>query len=344
MKGTSLRYAHGSERARMTKYDPDIFILEYQMFRVALLHVLAEHDVPLNDNELMVINGSIDKAIRDSVMTFSAVVAQMQEQFIAALTHDMRTPLQTASMAVEIIALTAESSQTKALARRAAENLIRVDKMAQSLPNTVVFHQGQKLLLELTNFDMMDVIKEVTRSASDRDGFRCEVIGEPAYGWWAQDAMCRSLENLVGNAVKYGDQRKPIRIAVETAHEALVLSAHNEGAPVPMEEQETTFQVFRRSENATKGDKQGRGVELPYVRAVVESLGGVITVDRTPERGTTFTITMPLYARPFQSTSKASLAEEWKPSRTLYLVCLLLADCVEKVWKQSFVENVRTKP
>jgi signal transduction histidine kinase len=209
VEGTSLGFAHGSERARMTNYDPEILILEYQMFRSALFHVLQEHDVPLSKNELLVINSSIDEAIRDSVMAFSSVVSQMREQFIAALTHDMRTPLQTANMAVEIIALTTDSPKIKELARRAAENLQRVSNMTQGLLDTMVFQHGQHLRLELTNFDIMDIVKEVARSASDKDGAKCEVIGEPAYGWWDHDAMFRSLENLVGNAVKYGDQRHP---------------------------------------------------------------------------------------------------------------------------------------
>jgi signal transduction histidine kinase len=309
-EGTSLGYAHGSERARLTNYDPEILIMEYQMFRTALIQILADNDVHLGKQELLTINSSIDEAIRESVMAFSAVVAQMREQFIAALTHDMRTPLQAASMAVEIIALTTDAPKIKELARRAVENLGRVDKMAQAMLDTMVFHQGQNLRLELSNFDIMDVVKEVTRSFSDKDGVRCEVMGETAYGWWSQDAMYRSLENLIGNAVKYGDQRKPIRIAFEAKHEGLTLSVHNEGMPIPVEEQEAIFQVFRRSDNATKGDMQGWGVGLPYVRAVVESLGGGITVDSTSERGTTFTITLPLDARPFQSPSNSSISDK----------------------------------
>lgn len=260
VEGTSLGYAHGSERARLTNYDPEILILEYQMFRAALLSVLTEHEVKLTKEELLVINSSIDEAIRDAVMAFSGVVAQLREQFIAALTHDMRTPLGTASMAAELIVLTTDSPKTKELAMRIVDNVARVDKMAQGLLDTMVFHKGQNLRLELTNFDMMDVVNEVARTTKEREGTICEVMGEPTYGWWSQDAMHRALENLVSNAVKYGEPRKPVRIALAKAHESLVLSVHNEGMPIPVDEQEAIFQVFRRSDNAKKGDKIGWGL------------------------------------------------------------------------------------
>ena len=309
VEGSSVAYAHGSERAKMSNYDLEHLILEYQTFKSSLFQVLTANNVALNKEEIGIINTSIDEAIRDAVMAFSTMVAQMREQFIAALTHDMRNPLHTASMAVELIALTSNTSRIKELARRASDNLGRLDKMIQTMLDTMVFHRGQTLRLDLSCFDIMEVIEEVTHFFEEKDGVRCEVMGKQAYGWWNQEALYRSLENLIGNAIKYGDLRRPIRIAVATSHEMLSLSVHNEGMPIPIEEQEGVFQAFRRTEGASRGDKQGWGVGLPYVRAVVESLGGEVIVDSTHERGTTFTINIPLDARPFQNMPNAGSAE-----------------------------------
>lgn len=80
-------------------------------------------------------------------------------------------------------------------------------------------------------------------------------------------------------------------------------TCHNEGPPIPVEEQHAVFEAFRRASNVKEGKKPGWGVGLPYVRAVVESHGGAIVLDSAMERGTTFTITVPLDSRPFQKTS-----------------------------------------
>jgi signal transduction histidine kinase len=113
--------------------------------------------------------------------------------------------------------------------------------------------------------------------------------------------MKRALENLVGNAVKYGAPDKQIRIKIDEMHERLLLSVHNEGNPIPPEELEDIFQFFQRSLTAKESKKQGWGIGLPYVREVAESHGGSIGVDSAAERGTTFLIDIPVDARPYQN-------------------------------------------
>lgn len=110
--------------------------------------------------------------------------------------------------------------------------------------------------------------------------------------------MKRALENVVGNAVKYGRPGAPIRILAAEIHARLVLSVHNEGEPIPPGEQEGIFQMYRRADAARLARQQGWGIGLPYVRAVAESHGGSIALDSTAERGTTFTIDIPQDCRP----------------------------------------------
>lgn len=81
----------------------------------------------------------------------------------------------------------------------------------------------------------------------------------------------------------------------------MLLSVHNEGEAIPPDQVEAVFQVFRRAQAAKDGDQQGWGIGLPYVRSVAESHGGSIDVDSSADRGTTFTIDIPLDARPFQN-------------------------------------------
>jgi signal transduction histidine kinase len=126
-------------------------------------------------------------------------------------------------------------------------------------------------------------------------------VGNSVHGWWGREAVKRALENLVGNAVKYGTPSKPIRLKVDSTHERVIVTVHNEGDPIPPEETESVFQVFQRAKAAKQGKQQGWGIGLPYARSVAESHGGSIGVDSTKERGTTFLIDMPIDSRPFQN-------------------------------------------
>lgn len=302
---TSLASEHGGERARLTNYDPDALILEYQLLRSIIFEVAEREAIALTVQQTGIINASIDNAIRESVTAFSLVVAALREQFVMTLTHDLKTPLHAATMGAEIVAATAATDQAKQAAQTIQRNLRRMDEMINSLLDTMVFHQGEKLKLNLSHFDMRALAEEICEQTALRDGRTFEVVGQALKGWWDRGAMRRVLENLINNAVKYSPPNTAIRIGVEEMHEQLLLCVHNQGPPIPVDEQESVFQVFRRARQAKEGKIQGWGIGLPYVRAVAESHGGSVFVDSSAERGTTFSVDIPVDARPFQDMPAA---------------------------------------
>ena len=83
------------------------------------------------------------------------------------------------------------------------------------------------------------------------------------------------------------------------------MSLHNEGAPIPLEQTESLFQLYHRAEEARK-KSVGWGVGLPFVRRVAEGHGGSVLVSSTAEEGTTFSIDMPVDARPFDKAPSAA--------------------------------------
>ena len=155
--------------------------------------------------------------------------------------------------------------------------------------------------VDLAYVDIADVVKEVQAQLAVTHDARFQIFGGSVKEWWDRDVLKRAIENLVGNAVKYGDISKPIRISFAETYERLILMVHNEGQPIPLEEQEGIFQIFRRVHAVRESKVQGWGIGLPFVRGVAESHGGSIVIDSAIERGTTLTIDIPLDSRPFQN-------------------------------------------
>ena len=151
--------------------------------------------------------------------------------------------------------------------------------------------------MSLAPVDIYEVVKEVLAEAIIAYGPRFQVSGRAISGHWDRTALKRALENLIGNAVKYGRADTPITITIDEAHERLALSVHNEGDPIPPQDQECVFQMYRRTGNAKRNDAKGWGIGLPYVRAVAESHGSSVTIDSSAERGTTFVIDIPTDGR-----------------------------------------------
>ena len=313
-EGTTIAGEHGGERARLTKFSPAALIREYQIFRWVIFEVLHQHGVVLTPSETLTINTSIDAGIRDAIMAFSLVHAALREQFVAALTHDLRGPLATASMAFQLILMETDPAKMKTFAAKGTENIRRMDGMIQDLLDSMALPGGQPMHLALTCFDIADVVTEVQLQAATAHAVRFQTFGASVKGWWDRDILKRIVENLVGNAVKYGDMTKPIRISFAEANERLILMVHNEGQAIPPEEQENVFQIFRRTQAARQGNIRGWGIGLPFVRSAAESHGGSIGIDSTSERGTTLTLDIPKDARPFQNTMTTT--DHLAPSQT----------------------------
>ncbi len=297
---TTIATEHGGERARLTNYDPKAIIVEYQTLRDALLDVLERNGVHLTEAEMRTINTSIDGGIRESVTSYVVAVSALRERFMAALMHDLRNPLAAASIGAELIARTAQSPDIKAVAEKIINNHRRMDEMLHDLLDAIVFHNGGRLQLDLSSFDILELLQDVCAQAAAAHGPRFQLVGAPVQVIWSKPDIRRALENLIGNAVKYGAPGTSISIKIACFDGRCLLSVHNEGQPIPAEEVEDIFQIFQRARAAKEGKAEGWGIGLPYVRAVAESHGGSSMMDSSAERGTTFSIDIPVDARPFQ--------------------------------------------
>jgi signal transduction histidine kinase len=296
--GTTLAAEHGGERARLTHYDPPALVGEYQKFRWVIFDVLNREGVALSCDEIQTINASIDAGIKEAVGAFALVHGALRERFAAALTHDLRGPLSIASSALELITIVDDPAKMKTLAAKALKSVERMDGMIRELLDTMAFHSGEMLSLTMSQFDIGEVVNEVLVARAGKAA-PVELAGAQIRGWWDRPALTRALENLLTNAGKYGQQGAAIAIRVAETHGRMLLSVHNEGIAIPPEEHDAIFRMYRRAECTQSSPQQGWGIGLPYVRAVAESHGGSIVLDSAPERGTTFTIDIPIDCRPF---------------------------------------------
>ena len=297
--GTTVAAEHGGERARITSYDHVALIDEYQILRRCILEALARDGISLSHAEVLVVDSSIDAGIKQAVNAFTLVHQGLRERFTAALTHDLRGPLHATSMALEIILMTDDPARIRTVAAKALSSVQRMGGMVSELLDSMAFHGGQKVPLELSAFDICELVREVQLDAVAHHGLPVHMTPHSVQGWWDRKALWRAIENMLSNAAKYGTPGTPITVKIDEVHERLLLTVHNHGEPIPLEEQESIFQMYRRAEAARQGVKAGWGIGLPYVRAVAESHGGSVGVDSAVERGTTFVIDIPVDCRPF---------------------------------------------
>ncbi|MDB5796953.1 MAG: histidine kinase [Paucimonas sp.] len=298
--GPAVASEHGGERARLTRYRAEDLIAEYQVLRETVGDVLRQDGYQPKDEEMGIIDAAFNAAIRESASAFTLTQSAFREQFVATVVHDIRNPLATALYSAQLIRHDPNPEAMKGHAAKILENLNRVDQMLREVLDRIVLEHGARILLEPSNFDISELAREVCRESAPSTSSRLVIASTPIPGWWDRSYMKRALENLIGNALKHGASDGPIRIACVEAGGRMALSVHNEGTPIPVDQLESIFQVFRRAQAIKSGDRKGWGIGLPFVRSVAECHGGSIDVDSSLERGTTFTIDVPIDCRPFQ--------------------------------------------
>jgi signal transduction histidine kinase len=308
LDGTTACQEHGGERARVTDYNVENVIQEYVILREVILEVLLK-DGPVSERDRNGIRHSIDEIMKQAAIAYGLVQNTIRELFFATLTHDLRGPLTAAlSNAQLILKYQDRPEQHARLASKIVQNISRVDKMITDLLDASRVRAGERLVLKIGEHDLVQIARDVAEELMIAHGVQIRIEGGPATGFWDGHALHRAFENLCANAIKYGDTTKPITISFLQSHGRTLATVHNEGEPIPAEDQETLFKAYRRAHSSEKSTTKGWGLGLALVRGVAEAHGGSVMVDSRPGTGTKFVIDMPTDARPFQKKARQPFA------------------------------------
>ncbi len=304
-EGSTIGHEHGGERVRLTHFRLEDLITEYKLLRQVLVEIL-EQDTPLSAEERNTLNVSLDQMIVEACTGYALVQSSVRDQFFATVAHDLRNPLGAAQASAALIARDPHADGVAGWAARIIDNIGRADRMVRDLLDAMRVQTGARLTLDIAPCDLVEVARRGLDPFQAESGERLVLVADgPVHGYVAPDALGRAVENLVSNALKYGAPARPITVTVAATHGRAMLTVHNHGPHIPAEQQETLFRAFQRLTEAEHSGKSGWGLGLAQVRAVAEAHGGSIGVDSLPDRGTTFTIDIPLDARSFQQRPAA---------------------------------------
>jgi two-component system phosphate regulon sensor histidine kinase PhoR len=116
-----------------------------------------------------------------------------------------------------------------------------------------------------------------------------------------RSAMIRALQNLIGNALKYGNQGNWLSVRAEAAGSDVLISVEDRGAGIAAIDLPHIFEPFYRAATVVDAQIQGSGLGLALVKQIVDAHHAKINVDSTLHKGTTFTIVVPAMDRAVSS-------------------------------------------
>ena len=237
----------------------------------------------------------------------------LKSEFIANVSHELKTPLSLIRMFSELIALGKVKSESTG--REYAEIITREsERLGRLIENVLDFARIErgKVAYDFHEGDLREVVEralDVYRYRLEHEKMTLALEIEPNLPAVKLDdsAMTLALFNLLENAVKYAGPG-PVRVSLGRDGAQLVLAVADRGPGVPADEQRRIFDRFYRSPDARGRNVRGSGIGLSLVKHIAEAHGGRVALASAPGQGATFSIFIPVAAG--SPLSAVSLAPE----------------------------------
>jgi len=225
----------------------------------------------------------------------------MKNDFINNMTHEFKTPIATVSLATEALQdkdVRQSDDMRKRYIKMIQEENRRLGTQVERVLQIAAIEK-QDFNLTLEQLDMHELIQSLVENikiqVESRGGrittvlsaAMCEIKGDETH-------ITNCILNLLDNANKYSPDSPNIIVRTESNQHTLTISVQDHGMGMSKETQKHVFEKFYRLPTGNRHDVKGFGLGLSYVKSMVEAHQGTVSVDSTPGKGSTFSITLPL--------------------------------------------------
>ena len=232
-----------------------------------------------------------------------ARLAQAKSNFVANVSHELKTPLSLLSLFSEILELGRVNNEEKKSEyyRIIRHESLRLNKVIDNILDFSKIEAGRKTY-SFADGDMAEVIENVLSSYRYQiinSGFEIQSNIQPDLPpvLIDRDAMEQAISNLIDNAIKYSGAVKQLSITTKTVGSDLSIEVADHGIGIPRAEQAKVFEKFYRVGNGLVHDVKGSGLGLSLVKHIIEAHNGTISVESEVGKGSRFTILLPLSHR-----------------------------------------------
>ncbi|MBG6217969.1 two-component system sensor histidine kinase SenX3 [Arthrobacter sp. CAN_A6] len=222
---------------------------------------------------------------------------EIRNDFVANVSHELKTPVGAISLLAETIH---EAAEDEVAVRRFAQRMHKESARLSALVQDII---------ELSRLQGADVVRRgkpvnintVIAEAVDRNKLPAEskridiVVGGsvalPVFG--DPDLLMTAFRNLIDNAIRYSPEGTRVGVGLRSRDGLVQVSVTDQGTGITPEEQERIFERFYRIDAARSRQTGGTGLGLSIVKHVVSNHGGEVTVWSQAGQGSTFTVRLP---------------------------------------------------
>jgi PAS domain S-box-containing protein len=229
-------------------------------------------------------------------------VDRAKSEFVSLASHQLRTPLTAIKLFVEMLeteSLGPLSPDQKEIMNHINQSNEKMIHLVDTLLNVSRMETG-KIKTEIEKLNIKEFIETVINDSEpfvllNRLSIKFVSPDEKDMEVCTDPTLIRQvITNLITNAIQYSYKDSvPITVTLEKTKKEFICSVRNAGIGIPKEAQAKIFERFYRADNAIKAKTEGNGLGLYMCKMFMEELGGQIWVDSEPNKGATFSVSLP---------------------------------------------------
>jgi signal transduction histidine kinase len=232
----------------------------------------------------------------------SASLASMKSDFVAAVTHELKTPVALIRLVGDTLA-NGRYTSPKTVQDYAGLLSVEASRLGTSIDNLLTYarYSGARAAdsTELVSVEAADLVEDALQGfrptlATLEFELTVDVPHDLPQVWVDRPAVMQALENIIDNAIKYSGATRRLAVSGRAAAQMLTLTVKDSGSGICPEDRARVFERFYRGRNVSTS---GSGLGLPIAKRIVESHGGRIDVRSEAGVGTEVDVTLPANGR-----------------------------------------------
>jgi len=223
---------------------------------------------------------------------------EQQRQFVGNVSHELRTPLTIIAGYLQSVLRRSDNLSTHQIQalETATNETEKTIRMLQDLLDLARADSGHlhfrchpimlnTLIIEVAQMSQKVTQRKINLTLTDEDVITCA----------DQDRLQQVLINLVDNALKYSSPPHPIDIILAKTTDSALIHVQDYGVGITLTHQKRIFERFYRVDESRNRSQNGTGLGLAIAKSLTEAMEGSITVRSSPEEGSIFTVTLPIW-------------------------------------------------
>lgn len=243
---------------------------------------------------LPLLNGGAVAMVEDT--TERALVDAVRTDFVANISHELKTPIGAMSVLAETLTQTEDAEVVARLSGKISDESMRVGRLIDDLLElSRLEYGGQVLSATMSVAEVVSEAVDRTQTLADGRGISLVSVESVPETMVIGDRrqLVSALQNLLENAIKYSDRGSSVEISLRRADGDVLIDVRDRGVGIPSKELDRIFERFYRVDRARSRETGGTGLGLSIARHIAHNHGGDILVHSIEGAGSTFTLKLP---------------------------------------------------